>query len=394
VRSPPRGLAWRLAGYYGAAFAFGGVSLPFWPTWLEARGLTRSEIGVLLAAGMMARILATPLISRLADRTGARRRLIVVLVLISFACWCGMTVAAGVVVLVALTMLAQGCTAAAMPLVEDTTLGAVRAHGLDYGRIRLAGSITFLTASFAGGLLLTGRAPSTVLTLMIALAAVMVGAALALPDLRPPNLRSAEALTVRFVAGLRRVLAERALRRMFLASGLIQASHMVYYGFGTIQWRAAGLSDGFIGFLWAEGVVAEIVLFWCSAPLLRRLTPAGLMLLGGGAGALRWALTGLTSDPVALLALQVLHGFTFGATHLGAMHYLRDHAAPGLTATAQGLHSALPMGALGGLTMLASGPLYGAVGAGAYQAMAVMALVGGAIAWLLLKASWRVHGSG
>ena len=389
ARAVPRFTAARLAGYYGAAFAFGGVSLPFWPTWLEARGLTRSEIGVLLAAGMMARILATPLISRLADRTGARRRLIVALVLISFACWCGMTVAAGVVVLVALTMLAQGCTAAAMPLVEDTTLGAVRAHALDYGRIRIAGSITFLTASFAGGLWLTGRAPSVVLALMIALAAAMVAAALALPDLRPT-----EPLTIRFVAGMRRVLAQRALRRMFLASGLIQASHMVYYGFGTIQWRAAGLSDGFIGFLWAEGVVAEIVLFWCSAPLLRRLTPAGLMLLGGGAGALRWTLTGLTADPVALLALQVLHGFTFGATHLGAMHYLRDRAAPGLTATAQGLHSALPMGALGGLTMLASGPLYGAVGAGAYQAMAAMALVGGAIAWLLLKAPRRADGSG
>lgn len=389
ARAVPRFTAARLAGYYGAAFAFGGVSLPFWPTWLEARGLTRSEIGVLLAAGMMARILATPLISRLADRTGARRRLIVALVLISFACWCGMTVAAGVVVLVALTMLAQGCTAAAMPLVEDTTLGAVRAHALDYGRIRIAGSITFLTASFAGGLWLTGRAPSVVLALMIALAAAMVAAALALPDLRPT-----EPLTIRFVAGMRRVLAQRALRRMFLASGLIQASHMVYYGFGTIQWRAAGLSDGFIGFLWAEGVVAEIVLFWCSAPLLRRLTPAGLMLLGGGAGALRWTLTGLTADPVALLALQVLHGFTFGATHLGAMHYLRDRAAPGLTATAQGLHSALPMGALGGLTMLASGPLYGTVGAGAYQAMAAMALVGGAIAWLLLKAPRRADGSG
>ena len=376
---PDRRLPWRLAGYYGAAFAFGGVSLPFWPIWLESRGLTRGEIGALLAAGMMARILATPLISRLADRTGARRRLIVTLVLVSFACWCSMPVAAGIVALVALTMLAQGCSSAAMPLVEDTTLGAVRAHGLDYGRIRLTGSITFLSASFAGGLMLTGRAPAAVMALMIALAAVTVGAALALPDLRPT-----ESLTVRFVAGMRRVLGERALRRMFLASGLIQASHMVYYGFGTIHWRAAGLGDGFIGFLWAEGVIAEIVLFWSSAPLVRRLGPAGLMLLGGGAGALRWALTGLTAAPAALLVLQALHGLSFGATHLGAMHYLRERATPGLSATAQGLHSALPMGLLGGLTMLASGPLYGALGAGAYQAMAVMALVGAAIAGLLL----------
>jgi PPP family 3-phenylpropionic acid transporter len=379
---PERLLPWRLAGYYGAAFALGGVLLPFWPTWLAARGLTRSQIGALLAAGMVARILATPLITRLADRTGARRRLIVALTIASFACWSLVPLAGGFLMLLALTMLAQGSTAAAMPLVEDTTLGAVRAHALEYGRIRLAGSVTFLAASFLGGLLLAGRPPDTVAVLMIALAATVVVAALALPDLRPT-----ETLTIQFAAGLRSVLGRPVMRRLFLASGLIQASHMVYYGFGTLQWRSVGLSDGFIGFLWAEGVIAEIVLFWCGVPLLRRLQPAGLMLLGGGLGALRWAATSLTADPLALLALQALHGFSFGATHLGAMHALRDHAAPGLTATAQGLHSALPMGLLGGLTMLAAGPLYGALGPSAYLAMAAMAGAGALIAWRLKSAA-------
>jgi PPP family 3-phenylpropionic acid transporter len=378
ARAAPRLIAWRLAGYYGAAFALGGVLLPFWPSWLAARGLTRAEIGVVLAAGMAARILATPLITRLADRTGARKRLVVVLTVASFACWSLFPVVAGFLALLVLSMLAQGCSAAAMPLVEDTTLGAVRAHGLDYGRIRLVGSLTFLAAAFGGGLFLTGRATDDVLVLMIALAALTAGAAQLLPDLRPT-----ETLTIRFMAGLGRVLGRRGFRLMFLAAGLIQASHMVYYGFGTIQWRAAGLSDGFIGFLWAEGVLAEIVLFWYGGPVVRRLGPAGLMSLGGGLGALRWLVTGLTADPAALLALQALHGFSFGATHLGAMHYLRAHATTGLSATAQGLYSALPMAALGGLTMMAAGPLYGALGAGAYQAMAVLAALGAVLAWRL-----------
>jgi MFS transporter, PPP family, 3-phenylpropionic acid transporter len=375
-------LAWRLAGYYGAWFALGGVLLPFWPSWLDAHGLTRSQIGVLLAAGMVARILAAPLITRLADRTGERKRLVVVLTVGSFACWSLFPIAGGFAALLALSMLAQGCSSASMPLVEDLTLGAVRAHGLDYGRIRLAGSITFLAAAFGGGLWLSGRAADDVLLLLIALAATVVGAALVLPG-RHRIGTPAEPLTIRFVVGLRRVLAGRGFRLMFLASGLIQASHMVYYGFGTIGWRAAGLSDGFIGWLWAEGVIAEIVLFWYGAPLLRRLHPAGMMLLGGGAGALRWLVTALTVDPAALIALQALHGLSFGATHLGAMHFLRERAAPGLSATTQGLHSALPMGVLGGLTMMASGPLHGAFGAGAYHAMALMAAAGAAVAWRL-----------
>ena len=64
----------------------------------------------------------------------------------------------------------------------------------------------------------------------------------------------------------------------------LQASHQVYYGFGSLYWRSLGFSETTIGWLWAEGVVAEILLFWQGRRLLARLGPAGLMALGGLAG--------------------------------------------------------------------------------------------------------------
>src|SRR4051812_36638900 len=248
----PRLLGWRLAGYYGAVFGAGGILLPFWPGWLGAQSLGANEISMLLAAAMVARIVASPLIARVADRTGERKRLVVLLTFASLACWLLFPIAAGFWALLAIGVLAQGASAASMPLVEDMTLGAVRARGLEYGRIRLVGSITFLLAAFAGGLWLTGRAADHVLALMIAGAAWVFVSALLLPDLRP-----AERLSIDLIGGLRTVLLRPGFAPLFLAAGLIQASHMVYYGFGTLQWRAAGLSDGFIGFLWAEGVIAE-----------------------------------------------------------------------------------------------------------------------------------------
>ena len=390
----PRRVAWRLAGYYGAVFGAGGVLLPFWPSWLGAQGLGASEIGVLLAAAMVARILATPLIARVADTTGERKRLVVLLCLASLACWALFPVVAGFWMLLIVGVLAQGSSAASMPLVEDMTLGAVRAstkngaqgapgavragQGLEYGRIRLVGSITFLLAAALGGVWLAGRAADQVLVLMIAGAAWVFVAALLLPDLRPT-----ERLSIDLVGGLRTVLTRPGFPLLFLAAGLIQASHMVYYGFGTLQWRAAGLSDGFIGVLWAEGVVAEIVLFWYAAALMRRIHPTHMMLLGGALGALRWLGTGATHDVVPLVVLQALHGISFGATHIGALHFLRERAPAGLTATAQGLYSALAMGMLGGVTMMASGPLVSALGAAAYDVMAAMCVAGAALAgWL------------
>src|SRR2546430_12630026 len=98
---------------------------------------------------------------------------------------------------------------------------------------------------------------------MIVGSGLMLGTALLLPDLR-----ATQRLTVDLVGGLRAILGRPGFQRLFLASGLIQASHMVYYGFATIHWRAAGLSDGLIGLLWAEGVIAEIAPFWYGAPPL------------------------------------------------------------------------------------------------------------------------------
>jgi PPP family 3-phenylpropionic acid transporter len=136
---------------------------------------------------------------------------------------------------------------------------------------------------------------------------------------------------------LRQLLRQRDYALFVLAAGLLQASHAVYYGFGSLHWRSAGLSDRLIGLLWSEGVLAEILLFAFSAGMLRRIGPLNLLLLGAGGGIVRWTFTAATSDPVALVGLQLLHGLTFGAAHLGAMHYMARAVSPGLTASAQSL---------------------------------------------------------
>src|SRR5690348_9737045 len=56
--------------FYGAFFFYTGLSLPFMPAWLAAKGLDAREIGIVLAAPMVARIVVVPLSTRLADRLG------------------------------------------------------------------------------------------------------------------------------------------------------------------------------------------------------------------------------------------------------------------------------------------------------------------------------------
>ncbi len=60
--------ALKLGLFYAAYFFFGGVQLPFFPLWLEARGLDARTIGMVIAVPTLMRIVATPIITHAADR--------------------------------------------------------------------------------------------------------------------------------------------------------------------------------------------------------------------------------------------------------------------------------------------------------------------------------------
>ena len=80
--------ALQLGLFYAAYFFFGGVQLPFFPLWLEARGLDARTIGMVIAVPTVVRIVVTPIITHQADR---RRALKATLVLASVAATLGMT---------------------------------------------------------------------------------------------------------------------------------------------------------------------------------------------------------------------------------------------------------------------------------------------------------------
>jgi PPP family 3-phenylpropionic acid transporter len=97
----------------------------------------------------------------------------------------------------------------------------------------------------------------------------------------------------------------------------------------------------------------------------------------------RWALTGLSTDLAVLVPAQALHAASFGAVHLAAMHYLREHTPPELHASAQGFYAAIGTALPFGLLTPVAGWLYGASGGLAFFPMAAIALLGTTLAAVL-----------
>jgi len=169
----------------------------------------------------------------------------------------------------------------------------------------------------------------------------------------------------------------------FAAAALIQASHVVYYSFSALYWQSLGYSTDTIGWLWAEGVIAEMLLFFWSARLLRHFRPTHLMVLGGVAGVVRWSTLATATALPLLAAVNFLHCFTFASAHVGAMFYLLRNTPSGHAGTAQSLYTTAQCIGFG-VVWLFSGALYEAVGGSAFLVMAGMSAAG-AVAALRLS---------
>lgn len=372
-------MAFRLSLFYGSIFLVIGVMLPFWPLWLEARGMTPEQIGMLLAAGMIVRAFASPLIAQAGDRRGRPDRMLVALGWASVAAYALFAAAHGFWALLAVTVVSTMAFTAMIPIGDAVTMLKVREGALEYGRVRLWGSITFIAAAAAGGTIIAGRPESTILWLILGALALTAIACHLVPHARTDGGGSdakAPILTLlrdgRFVA-------------FTVCASLLQASHGVYYGFATIHWRAAGLGETVIGALWAEGVIAEIVLFALAGRVMARVGPAKLLAVAAAGGTLRWCVLGLTTELPALVAVQWLHAATFGAGHLAAMYFIARHVPAGRGGTAQSLYSSTAVGIAMGLSTMASGALYGTLGGHAFLAMAALSLAGGAGAVALAR---------
>lgn len=235
-----------------------------------------------------------------------------------------------------------------------------------------------MIAAMGIGYLLKGRSDDLIFMAIAVALGITVLAAFMLPDLRPPKSED-KRLT------LLKVIKDKGFVFFLIGTALIQSSHAVYYGFGSIHWKNNGISEDWIGFLWAVGVFAEIILFIYATRVINFIGPARLIALAGVIGLIRWPLMAMTLDIVPLIGLQILHAATFGATHIGAMHYIQSRIDPSLSATAQSLYSGIVMGGAMSLAAFASGHLYQTYQSGAYFAMAAMATTGGLIVFFLRR---------
>ena len=368
---------------YVALFGAFGVASPYWPKLFESKGLTPQQIGLLLAAALVVRLAAGPLIGRLADRL-ASLRLVLASCIVMAAAAAAAYMWADTFWLVLLIALAQAVALAPTTSLADAlTVNAARPREagkpFEYGRIRGAASAAFLVGTLVIGQLIVPADLRPIIWMNVALLVVAAAATALLPSAAPESEFRVD--TFPAAATVRGLLELSPFRVVIVVSALVYGSHALYDAFAVIRWSAAGLPASVISFLWAEAVAAEVVVFFVIGPwLLDRLGVRGAAVLAAVAAIVRWSAMGFTNSIVLLSVLQPLHGLTFALLHLACMRVIANVVPSAAAATAQALY-AFGAGLVTAALTSVSGTLYANYGGPAFLAMAALCVTALPFAW-------------
>ena len=368
---------------YAALYAAFGVASPFWPRFFETRALTPQQIGFMLAAAMLMRLLAGPIVGMFADRAGSLRLALAICTALAAGSAAALLWAHSFALLLFITVIQAAALAPTTSLADALSVNAARPRlagkEFEYGWIRGSASLAFIFGTLTIGQLISRTDVTAIIWMNLSLLVAAAGSTALLPPVVPPS----SPLTGGSLIGeLGAVLRISRFRMMILVSSSIYGSHAMHDAFAVIWWSAAGIEPSTISILWSEAVAAEVVVFFLIGPvLLDRLGARGAAVLAAATGIVRWSVAGVTTSVLALSIIQPLHGFTFALLHLASMRMMQTLVPARLAGTGQSIY-AFGSGCLTAVLTLLSGILYAKFGGAAFLPMAILCAVALPLAWL------------
>ncbi len=340
---------WRLSGFYWVYFASLGVVVPFWSLYLKSLEFGAREISELMAILMATKIVAPYLWSWIADHSGHCMRIIRLGSVLSAISFAGVFVDSSFWWLAIVMLLFSFFWNATLPQFEANTMNYLGENTHRYSIVRLWGSLGFIASVIMIGSLLDELGyqliPISIFTLyvLIVVFSFMVSDA----KRRSHHEENGSILVV---------LKQPHVIALLMICFLMQMSHGPYYTFYSIYLKQFDYSSVTLGWLWALGVIAEVILFLFMHRIMPRFGPSALMAVALLLTTLRWLLIGYFVENLwVVIIAQCLHAASFGLYHAVAIELFHRNFKGRLQGRGQALYSAISFGAGGAVGALISG---------------------------------------
>lgn len=371
---------WRLSSFYFFYFASLGALVPYWGLYLQSLAFDARSIGELMAIIMLTKIVAPYLWSWIADHTGRGMLIIRLAAVMSVVTFAGVFLSSEFWWLALVMMSFSFFWNASLPQFEAVTMNHLGQDTHQYSVIRLWGSLGFIVSVMVLGQWLDSqtyeRVPQMVIVLYIGIA---------LSSFLVPQSNGQKHITLH--TGIFSVIRQPTVIALLLVCFLAQMSHGPYYTFYSIYLKQYSYGSSLIGWMWALGVIAEIIVFLYMYRLMPKFGPRRLLMVALLLTALRWYLIGHYVDywPV-ILGAQLLHAASFGLYHAVAIELFHRLFKGKLQGRGQALYSSISFGAGGAVGSYLSGLFWDQYSpVSIFNMAALVALLGFVISWRFIR---------
>jgi PPP family 3-phenylpropionic acid transporter len=297
----------------------------------------------------VARIFAPSLWGWLADHLGHRVKIIQWLAVLSTISYLGVFAGESYSWMFAVMLLLSFFWSASLPLIETVTLGHLGDQFDRYGHIRMWGSIGFILAVIGLGYLLDYFSIRILLWFVFAmmLGVLIFSRNIPEPKIMPHHTDDSSIWTI---------MRQPEVLALLAACFMMAAAHGVYYTFYSIYLVDHGYSKGQVGWLWALGVICEILIFLWMPKLTKLFGLKRILVMSLFIAFVRFNLIGWAVDWwwIVLFA-QILHAATFGSYHASAVALTHRYFKGKHQSKGQGLYTGVSYGMGGTFGGLVSG---------------------------------------
>ncbi len=328
------------AAFFFFYFAYIGLMSPYASLYFASRDFGAIEIAALMSMFQITRILGPFAWGWLADMRRDRLGIMRVTSLLACIIFSGIFYFDSYIALLIWMFLLNTVISSLMPLGEAATVHALyKNNDFDrrYGRLRLWGSIGFITMVLGAGAWFENFGIQSFPWFGVIALLIMT---VLTTTLREPPIDAVQQAHVKFT----HVLKNRHVQWFLSANFWMIFGHAALYVFYSLYLDRLGYTKGEIGLFWMLGVLAEVIFFYFQSYFFARFTTKNILIAAYLIAGLRFALMAYLPELWVLILAQIMHAATFGAHHSASIKMLQTWFKGPLQARGQALYTTVSYG--------------------------------------------------
>lgn len=305
---------------------------PFITVYLEEKGLSAEQIGVITGINSFVIILSQPLWGIVSDRMRSTRKTLVLCVLFQAVFAMSLLLASDMFLIAAAFIIYTSFSSSEGPLMDTWALTSIKSAGdpNGMGPVKMWGCIGFSLSSVVSGMFISRYSTSAVIPIFSGMLLILSIVLLLVKTEGAP----AKASSLRDMQ-LGRVFRDKRFLIFLTYTFFMQLAHRGNYTFYPLLIKRLGGDNALVGYASALMFVSEAVIMFLSKKMLKKVKPEVLVMASSFAFALWHLLLSFAQAPVHVVLACLMDGPSFALFTIGVLYYMDSIAPPDIRTTYQ-----------------------------------------------------------